>query len=66
MSLVSVESAAFGECPVCAARLSRPPSIEETEILTCDECRSPLVVDRRIGRQLIFGEAPRIEEDWGE
>lgn len=66
MSLSTVEAAAFGECPVCAALLSRPLSIEETEILTCDECRSALVVDRRVGGRLFFGEAPRIEEDWGE
>lgn len=66
MLLQTVQAAAYGECPVCAALLSRPSSIEETEILTCDECRSPLVVDRRVGVKLILGEAPRIEEDWGE
>ena len=66
MSLQTVAADAFGECPVCAALLSRPSSIEETEILTCDECRSALVVDRRVGARLFFGEAPRIEEDWGQ
>ncbi len=66
MSLPVAEAAVFGECPVCAALLSRPSSIEETEILTCDECRSTLVVDRRIDGRVIFGEAPRIEEDWGQ
>ena len=66
MSLPAFETAASGECPVCAARLFRPLSIEETEILTCDECRSALVVDRRVGGRLVLGEAPRIEEDWGQ
>ena len=66
MSLPSFVAAVTGECPVCAARLSRPASIEETKILTCDECRSPLVVDRRLGLKMILGEAPIIEEDWGE
>lgn len=66
MSLMPVETIVRGECPVCAARLSRPSSIEETEILTCDECRSVLVVDRRVDGRLILGEAPRIEEDWGQ
>jgi len=66
MSLQTVETAVSGECPVCAAQLFRPSSIEETEILTCDECRSVLVLDRRVGGRLIFGEAPRIEEDWGQ
>lgn len=66
MSVETVRTTAYGECPVCAALLSRPSAIEETEILICDECRSPLVVDRRLGAKLILGEAPSIEEDWGE
>ena len=66
MSLEIVGTAAAGECPVCAAWLTPAGPVEESEILTCRECRSTLVVDRRIGSTLVLGEAPRIEEDWGE
>lgn len=66
MSTLPAETAVSGECPVCAARLFRPSSIEETEILTCDECRSVLVVERRVDGLVILGAAPRIEEDWGQ
>ncbi|HPW16826.1 MAG TPA: hypothetical protein PLP83_00435 [Candidatus Aminicenantes bacterium] len=66
MSKTPAETTVSGECPVCAARLFRPSSVEETEMLTCDECRSALVVDRRVDGLMVLGEAPRIEEDWGE
>lgn len=66
MSQTAADSAAYGECPICAALLSRPVSIEETEILTCDECRSILVVERIDGTRMILGQAPAVEEDWGE
>ena len=66
MNLQTVEAAACGECPICAAWISPAGPVEETKILTCGECRSALVVDRREGATLILGEAPRIEEDWGE
>jgi len=55
-----------GECPVCAAGITPPGGVEETEILTCPDCQSPLVVDGFEGTRLRLSEAPLIEEDWGE
>ena len=55
-----------GECPVCAAGITPPGGVEETEILTCPDCQSPLVVNGFEGTRLRLSEAPLIEEDWGE
>jgi len=64
--ITAVETNALGECPVCAVRISFAAPVEESEIITCFECRSALVVECREGSRLILGEAPKIEEDWGE
>ena len=67
MSLERQEIALLrGECPVCAAVFAPSGSVEDTEILPCPECRTMLVVERRERGRLILGEAPQIEEDWGE
>ncbi len=66
---MSTEQLAFslrGECPICAAGIAPAAGVEETEILTCPDCRSPLVVDGFDGPRLRLSEAPVIEEDWGE
>jgi len=66
---MSTEHLAFalrGECPICAASIAPVHGVEETEILTCPDCQSPLVVDGFEGQRLRLSEAPRIEEDWGE
>jgi Zn-finger nucleic acid-binding protein len=55
-----------GNCPLCAALILRSAAVDETEILSCPECLSMLVVDRLEGNNLILGEAPEIEEDWRE
>lgn len=62
----TIETTKRGECPVCAALIIPNSGIEETEILSCPECRSMLVVDGIEGNRLKLAEAPRIEEDWGE
>jgi lysine biosynthesis protein LysW len=55
-----------GECPVCAGWIIPASRVEETEILSCPECRTMLVIDRIEGTLLRLAEAPQIEEDWGE
>lgn len=62
----TIKTTKRGECPVCAALIIPIAGIEETEILSCPECRSMLVVDGIEGDRLRLAEAPRIEEDWGE
>jgi hypothetical protein len=66
MSMERLALISRGDCPVCAALISPPGGLEESEILACPECQSMLVVEGCEGGRLIFGEAPRIEEDWGE
>jgi lysine biosynthesis protein LysW len=66
MSMNQLAMEVRGECPVCAAGIIAAEGVEESEILTCPECQSKLVVDSRQGQSLILSEAPIIEEDWGE
>lgn len=66
MSIERMEMASKGNCPICAALISASGRVEETEILSCPECQTALVVERIEGRDLILSEAPQIEEDWGE
>jgi lysine biosynthesis protein LysW len=66
MSLERIEIEARGFCPVCSALVTPALRPERTEILPCPECQSMLVVEGRDGSRLLFAEAPRIEEDWGE
>jgi lysine biosynthesis protein LysW len=55
-----------GTCPVCEASIPVAAGVEESEILTCLECQTILVVDAVEDQDVILTEAPRIEEDWGE
>jgi lysine biosynthesis protein LysW len=66
MSTEHLAISLHGECPVCAAGIAPAAGVEETEILTCPDCQSPLVVDGFEGQRIRLSEAPLIEEDWGE
>lgn len=55
-----------GTCPVCDAKISAPADAEESEIISCNDCDSRLVV-AEINKNLIkLEKAPEIEEDWGQ
>lgn len=56
----------FGQCPVCDAQLKISSHIEETEIISCNDCQTKLVVKKINSKKIIFEQAPEIEEDWGE
>jgi lysine biosynthesis protein LysW len=66
MSLEKTEESFSGNCPICEALVSLEGDVEESEILSCPDCQSVLVVELRQGNNLILAEAPEIEEDWGE
>ena len=66
MSLEKTEKFFSGNCPVCEARVALEGDVEESEILSCADCQSVLVVEQCQGNTLILAEAPEIEEDWGE
>lgn len=53
-------------CPVCDAEFSLPADVAESEVVTCTDCKSRLVVDRIEGQKAHLSEAPEVEEDWGE
>jgi lysine biosynthesis protein LysW len=55
-----------GNCPVCDAWIHPGEPVEESEILTCTDCYSMLVVDGIKNRRIILAEAPQMEEDWGQ
>jgi lysine biosynthesis protein LysW len=41
-------------------------SVEVSEMLTCSECGNKVVVTAVSGEGAVLGEAPKVEEDWGE
>lgn len=55
-----------GECPVCAAMVALQGDTQATEIVTCGECKTKLVVDTITDGQTTLSQAPAVEEDWGE
>jgi C4-type Zn-finger protein len=57
---------AHGTCPVCTGNVPSSGSFVVTEIVGCPECQSMLVVEGFANGVPVFGEAPRVEEDWGE
>jgi lysine biosynthesis protein LysW len=53
------------QCPICDANVVLTEDTEVTELLICSDCQSRLVVES-LGSSPLLGEAPMIEEDWGE
>ncbi|MBP1596419.1 MAG: hypothetical protein H6Q05_1796 [Acidobacteria bacterium] len=66
MSFQPVTIPISGSCPVCCADISPAGSVEESEVLSCPECQSLLVVEGFEGCSLVLREGPSVEEDWGE
>lgn len=66
MSLRTTEENLSGSCPVCEEATFIPEGVEEAEVLTCHDCQSQLVVESIDDRVITLGEAPVMEEDWGE
>lgn len=55
-----------GLCAVCGGSLNIPQNIEVSEIITCGECHTRLVVDKIEADRIVVNKAPDVEEDWGE
>jgi len=66
MTSGSASAAAPGTCPVCGGTIPSGGGLVATEIVVCPECQSMLVVESLRDGEAVFGEAPKIEEDWGE
>ena len=55
-----------GICPVCDAQVTLPKNTEESEIISCSDCHTRLVVSSLKDNNATLQEAPKVEEDWGE
>ena len=53
------------QCPVCDADLTLQ-DVEVSEIINCNECKTRLVVNSLSTSTARVGEAPAVEEDWGQ
>lgn len=53
-------------CPICDAMVTLPVNTEESEIISCAECHTKLVVAKIENKTATLQEAPKVEEDWGE
>ena len=53
-------------CPICDGQVTLPESTEESEIISCPECHTKLVVAKIANKTATLSEAPKVEEDWGE
>jgi len=53
-------------CKICGATLTISENVEVSEIITCSECHTRLVVQNIRENEITLNEAPKVEEDWGE
>ena len=55
-------------CPVCDAIVTLNSDVETTEVVSCSECKSKLVVESLDEKKqnATLAKAPDVEEDWGE
>lgn len=53
-------------CPVCDASVTLEANAEESEIISCPDCHTRLVVASLKGATPSLAEAPKVEEDWGQ
>ena len=54
------------QCPVCLGDVTIPAGSEISEIITCPDCSSRLVVMNLTATEATLEQAPEVEEDWGE
>lgn len=55
-----------GLCPVCETSLQIKEDTEISELMFCPECQTLLVVEDIQETEAQLGQAPVIEEDWGQ
>lgn len=53
-------------CPVCEAAVICDDDVMESEVLTCRDCLSAIVIETGSASGLVLAPAPPVEEDWGE
>ena len=55
-----------GICSICDATVTLSKNTEESEIISCADCKSRLVVQKIAKGKVILEKAPVVEEDWGQ
>lgn len=55
-----------GICPICDAEITLPADTVESEVVSCTDCKSRLVVESVEKQKASLTKAPDVEEDWGE
>ena len=53
-------------CPICDGDVALAANVEISEIISCTECQTRLVISGITGGSAVLSQAPAIEEDWGE
>jgi len=54
-----------GTCPICDAEVTvKEPEV--SEVVSCPDCGTSLVISSIDDSTVLFEEAPAVEEDWGE
>lgn len=53
-------------CPICDSEVTLPEGTETSEIVSCADCHTRLVVSAIGNGVPTLEEAPKVEEDWGE
>lgn len=54
------------ECVVCDADVKLPQDTQVSEVISCVECKTGLVVENINDKTIRLSKAPAVEEDWGE
>jgi hypothetical protein len=57
---------ASGNCAVCDLTILLGAGTRETEVITCTDCKTRLVVEKIEGEHATLAQAPAVEEDWGQ
>jgi alpha-aminoadipate carrier protein LysW len=55
-----------GICPICDGNIKMASDTTESEVISCPECKTRLVVDKVTDKTVSLSKAPEVEEDWGE
>ncbi len=53
-------------CLVCDGTVVLKEGTEVSEIISCPECSTKLVVESVGDGNVVLSQAPEVEEDWGE
>lgn len=56
----------MADCVVCDAELRLALDLQASEVVSCPDCKSGLVVEKMNGKKVSLSKAPEVEEDWGE